>query len=264
MKFAFRSLSHCGMFLICCFLFVFLCGCAAKKTATSSPGQPAPPTTTLHKLSVSAFEIANAVDSGEKEFEALYSSNLPGVSDDDYAKTVATIFLTTETCTKGYITQLQSLTTVDDSNKAQVVGWTNTLVACVNALINNGVAGIKNPDAKAKIQSLLQPIPAAVSVITNLLGMATQTTSTGQCLTCAPLIFTEVNFGPTSRSKPDRAWNSIGREPDRVLRAAQKSLWSFRPGSADSGRPDQRCGSCPDAIFPEPYFRPSRKLSVST
>lgn len=90
---------------LCCALLLGIAGCGAKKPVT--PGAPA--ATTLDKLSASAFEISNALDSGEKEYEALYTSNLPGVSDDGYARTVTTMFLSAQACNKSYIDQLKSL-----------------------------------------------------------------------------------------------------------------------------------------------------------
>src|SRR6476659_1720788 len=82
------------MFL-CCALMLGIAGCGAKKPVT--PGAPA--ATTLDKLSASAFEIANALDAGEKEYEALYTANIPGVSDDGYARTVTQMFLSAQACT---------------------------------------------------------------------------------------------------------------------------------------------------------------------
>lgn len=152
---------------LCCALLIGVAGCGAKKPV--APGAPA--ATTLDKLSSSAYEIANVLDSGEKEFEVLYTSNIPGLSDDGYAKTVTQMFLSAQACSGSYIGQLKSLVAVDDSNRAQVAGWSSAFVACVNNLVNNGVVGIKNADARKKVQQLLAPIPAAIKLIVDTMGL---------------------------------------------------------------------------------------------
>jgi hypothetical protein len=175
MQFVTRMFTCIALMFLCCALIVGIAGCGAKKAVT--PGAPA--ATTLDKLSSSAYEIANALDSGEKEFEALYTSNIPGVSDDGYAKIVAQTFLSAQSCAGSYIAELKSLVAVDDSNKAQVVGWSSALVACVNNLVGSGVAGIKNPDARQKIQALLAPIPAAIKLIVDTMGIPAATAAPG-------------------------------------------------------------------------------------
>jgi hypothetical protein len=235
-----------ALYLTLCAAMMFGVGCG-KKTVTA--GAPAAPDTPLHKMTVSAYAIANALDSGEKEFEALYASGLPGLSDDGYAKTVAQVFLSSQACAGSYIGQLKTLTTVDDSNKAQVVGWTQTLVSCANNLISNGVAGIKNADAKQKILTLLAPIPAAISIITDLLGMTAQTISAAACTECAPSILTEVKLGSRVRSIAHRAWYSVNREPFRVSGETQTGRWAVRSGFAQRSSPNQRHGSGQDAGF---------------
>jgi hypothetical protein len=234
-------------FLIICFVVVLaMVGCGAKKPVT--PGAPA--ATTLDKLSASAFEIANALDTGEKEYEALYASNLPGVSDDGYAKTVTQMFLGGQSCAKSYITQLKSLITVDDSNRSQVVGWSGALISCVNDLINNGVGGIKNLEARQKIQTLLAPIPGAIKIIADAMGIPVAT-STRPCIgACAAFYFTEVNLDTRTRSRTYSPGNSVGGEPARISHAPQAIKRSYRSTAPGRCRQDQRRGCDQDSGVP--------------
>jgi hypothetical protein len=234
---------------LCCALMLAFAGCAKKPV---TPGAPAAPQTALDKLSASAYEIANSLDSGEKEFEVLYTSNIPGVSDDGYARTVAKIFLSAQACTKSYIGQLQSVTAVDASNKAQVAGWSNALLSCVNALVNEGVAGIKNADARQRIQNLLAPIPGAIKTIVNALGLPVASAARPCDGAGASLNFTEVNHGPEHRSTAHRAGNSDGREPDRMDYPAQGRDRAYQCGLARRGSQDQRRGRYQDTSVPRP------------
>jgi hypothetical protein len=233
------------MLCICAIAFIFV-GCGAKKPVT--PGAPA--ATTLDKLSASAYEIANTLDSAEKEYEALYASNLAGVSDDGYAKTVAQMFLSAQSCTGSYIGQLKTLAAVDDSNKAQVTGWSSALVSCVNNLVGSGVAGIKNPDARKKIQDLLAPIPAAIKLIVDAMGLSVSTFMRPCEGACAAFIFTEVNDGHGNRSRTYRAGNSVGGEPARIFYAPQASKRSYRSATLGRCRQDQRRGCDQDSGVP--------------
>jgi len=232
----------------CCVAVLAIAGCGAKKPLVV--GAPAATDTTLHKLSVSAYEIANALDTGEKEFEALYSSNLPGVSDDDYAKTVAKMFLSAQSCNSSYTNQLKSLSTVDDSNRAQVIGWSNSFLSCVNTLINEGVVGIKNPDARQKIQTLLAPIPGAIQIIVDALGIPVASGARPCASACAALIFTEVKLGTRIRSQTHRPGYSVGGEPARILPAPQAAKRSYRSTALGRCRQDQRHGCDQDADVP--------------
>lgn len=229
---------------LCCALMLPIAGCTKKPV---TPGAPA--ATTLDKLSTSAYEIANALDSGEKEFEALYTSGLPGVSDDGYAKTVATMFLSAQSCAGSYIGQLKSLVAVDNSNRAQVTGWSSAFIACVNTLINNGVVGIKNADARQKIQNLLAPIPSAIKLIVDALGIASA--STRPCEgACAAFYFTEVKHDPRSRSGAYRIWTPVGGKPDRVFQTPQASGWPYRSTAPGCRSQDQRGGCDQDSGVP--------------
>jgi hypothetical protein len=237
------------MLCICAIAFIFT-GCGAKKPVT--PGAPA--ATTLDKLSAAAYEISNALDSGEKEYEALYASNLPGVSDDGYAKTVAQMFLSAQACNGSYIGQLKSLATVDASNRAQVAGWSSTVIDCVNNLLNNGVVGIKNAAARQKIQALLAPIPAAIKLIVDITSAAA--TATRPCEgACAVFLFTEVKDGPANRSRTYRAGNPVGGEPARILYAPQASKRSYRSTAPGRCGQAQRRGCDQDAGVPFAYQR---------
>jgi hypothetical protein len=233
------------MLCICAIAFIFT-GCGAKKPVT--PGAPA--ATTLDKLSASAHEIANALDSGEKEFEALYTSNIPGVSDDGYAKTVAQMFLSAQTCTGSYIGELKSLVTVDASNRAQVVGWSSTVIDCVNNLLNNGVVGIKNADARKKIQDLLAPVPAAIKLIVDITSGVP-----AAALPAERLNFTEVNNGPANRSGTYRAGNPVGGEPARILYAPQASKRSYQSAALGRCRQAERRGRDQNSGVPFAYQR---------
>jgi hypothetical protein len=231
---------------LCFALMIGIAGCGAKKPIT--PG--APTATTLDKLSSSAYEISNALDSGEKEFEALYTSNLPGVSDDDYAKTVAQMFLSAQTCNSSYIAELKSLVAVDDSNRAQVVGWSNVFVACVNNLVNGGVAGIKNADARQKIQNLLAPVPAAIKLIVDAVGLSVSRLARPCDGACAAFIFTEVKFDTRTRSKAYRPWSSVSGEHSRIYYAPQASKRSYRSAAPGRSSQDQRRGQSADPGVP--------------
>jgi hypothetical protein len=230
----------------CCIVMLAFAGCGAKNPV--APGAPA--ATTLDKLSSSAYEISNALDGGETEFEALYTSNLPGVSDDGYAKTVAQMFLSAQSCAGSYISELKSLVAVDDSNKAQVTGWSSALVSCVNNLVGSGVAGIKNPDARKKIQDLLAPIPAAIKLIVDAMGLSVSTFMRPCEGACAAFIFTEVNDGHGNRSRTYRAGNSVGGEPARIFYAPQASKRSYRSATLGRCRQDQRRGCDQDSGVP--------------
>jgi hypothetical protein len=235
-----------GVLILCCVVMLAFAGCGAKKPVT--PGAPA--ATTLDKLSSSAYEIANALDSGEKEFEALYTSNIPGVSDDGYAKTVAQTFLSAQSCAGSYIAELKSLVAVDDSNKAQVIGWSSALVACVNNLVGSGVAGIKNPAARQKIQALLAPIPAAIKLIVDTMGLPVSTLRRPCDGACAAFYFTEVKDGPANRSRTYSPGNSVGGEPARISHTPQASKRSYRSAAPGRCRQDQRHGCDQDSGVP--------------
>jgi hypothetical protein len=232
--------------ILCCVVMLAIVGCGAKKPVT--PGAPA--ATTLDKLSASAYEIANTLDSSEKEYEALYASNLPGVSDDGYAVTVTKMFLSAQACTKEYIGELKSLVTVDDSNRAQVVGWSNAAVACVNNLINNGVVGIKNPDARQRIQTLLAPVPAAIKIICDALGIPVATAIRPCERACAAINFTEVNLDTRTRSRTYSPGNSVGGEPARISHTPQASKRSYRSAALGRCRQAQRRGRDQDSGVP--------------
>lgn len=236
---------------LCCALMLGIAGCGAKK-----PVAPRAPTaTTLDKLSSSAYEISNALDSGEKEFEALYTSNLPGVSDDGYARTVAQMFLSAQVCAGSYTGELKSLVAVDDSNKAQVTGWSKAFVACVNYLINNGVVGIKNADARKKIQDLLAPIPAAIKLIVDAMALPVSMLTRPCDGACAAFYFTEVKDGPANRSRTYGAGNPVGGEPARISHAPQASKRSYRSATLGRCRQDQRRGCRQDSGVPFAYQR---------
>ena len=236
--------------MLCMFAATFSgCGVFKKKPAGGSAA-PSVADTTLHKLSVSAYEIANALDSGEKEFEALYTSGLPGVSDDDYAKTVAGIFLKAQQANREYIGRLQTLSAIDTSNKAQVIAWSTEFIGSVQRLTDEGVLGIKNADARSKIQSLLSPIPDAINLIAEVLGIVLEKpTSTGPCTGACAFKFTEVKLGPEDRSRTYRPGDSDSREFARMDRQAQEGGWSYRRGSPCRGSEDQRPGRNPDEGF---------------
>jgi hypothetical protein len=231
---------------LCFALMIGIAGCGAKKPIT--PG--APTATTLDKLSSSAYEISNALDSGEKEFEALYTSNIPGVSDDGYAKTVAQMFLSAQSCAGSYIAELKTLVAVDDSTRAQVTGWSSAFVACVNNLINGGVVGIKNPDARQKIQALLAPIPAAIKLIVDTMGVPVSTLTRPCDGACATFYLTEVKDGPANRSRTHRAGNPVGGEPARIFYAPQAAKRSYRSTAPGRCSQDQRRGCDQDAGVP--------------
>jgi hypothetical protein len=228
------------MLCICAIAFIFV-GCGAKKPVT--PGAPA--ATTLDKLSASAYEIANTLDSAEKEYEALYASNLAGVSDDGYAKTVAQMFLSAQSCTGSYIGQLKTLAAVDSSNRAQVVGWSSTVIDCVNNLLNNGVVGIKNADARKKIQDLLAPVPTAIKLIVDITSGVP-----AAALRVERLNFTEVNYGPANRSGTYRAGNPVGGESARIFHAPQASQRPYRSTAPGRCRQAERRGTHQDANLP--------------
>jgi len=238
--------------VLCIALMLAVAGCGAKKPV--APGAPA--ATTLDKLSASAYEIANALDSGEKEFETLYTSNIPGVSDDGYARTVAQMFLSAQACTGSYIDQLKSLVAVDASNKAQVVGWSSALVSCVNNLVGSGVAGIKNPAARQKIQALLAPIPAAIKLIVDAMGIPAAAARPCEGA-CADFIFTEVNFDTTARSRTYRCGTPVGGDRPRIYYAPQASKRSYRSAAPGQCRSDQRRRQGQDA---EVSFASQRRL----
>jgi hypothetical protein len=141
------------MFL-CCALMLAFAGCAKKPV---TPGAPAAPQSPLHQVIAASYQISNALDSGEKEFEALYSSGLPGVSDDDYAKSVTAIFLKAIQANKEYTGRLKTLREIDPVS--------------VTTLLNEGVLGIKNPDARAKLQSVLADVPQALVAISQVLNL---------------------------------------------------------------------------------------------
>lgn len=239
--------SWTGLLAIClmCLLLVAPVGCR-KNTAANVP---AAPVTTLDKLSAAAYQIANALDSGEKEFEALYGSNIPGVSDDGYAKTVAGIFLKAIEINQEYTARLRSLTTIDASNRGQVIAWSTELIGSLDRLMNEGVLGIKNPDARARISQILDPIPGAVNTIAAALGMDT---SQPRAAVRATQFFTEVNFD-TGTNRPDgSARHTDRRATDRILVAHESGAWPYRSTIARRGRPDQRPGQGPDGNFPQP------------
>ncbi|HEV7521301.1 MAG TPA: hypothetical protein VGP89_09395 [Candidatus Angelobacter sp.] len=247
----------CCLILFCVAMLAMLAisGCGIKKPV--APGAPA--ATTLDKLSASAFEIANALDSGEKEYEALYLSNLPGVSDDGYAKTITQMFLGAQNCTSSYIGQLKSLVTVDDSNRAQVVGWSKAVISCVDELINSGVVGIKNPAARQKIQALLAPIPAAIKLIADAMGVPVATSIRPCDGACAALNFTEVNFDTRTRSRTHSPGNSVGGEPARISFTPQASKRSYR--SAAPGRCRQAQRRCRDQDTGIPFASQRRLIA---
>jgi hypothetical protein len=226
------------MLCICAIAFTFA-GCAKKPV---TPGAPA--ATALDKLSSSAFTVANTLDASEKEYEALYASNLPGVSDDGYARTVTQMFLSAQSCTGSYIGQLKSLATVDDSNRAQVAGWSTAVIACVNNLLNNGVTGIKNADARQKIQNMLAPIPAAIKLIADLTGVPIASA------TRPDFYFTEVKLGPKNRSGTYRTGYPVSRERCGIFAGPQTSCRSYRSTAPGRCSQAQRRGCGPDADIP--------------
>lgn len=242
-----KQLFRAGLaFALAFFFCLFLASC--HRSPAAPPGAPV---TQVHALSQSAYDIANALNAGEREFESLYSAGIPGVSDDDYAKTVITIFEKCALANKEYIANLATLQAVDATNKAQVIAWTASLFSSVNTLMSEGVLGIKSPDARAKVSAALAAIPAAEQTIAAILGIditpaaqktaanidpatnittvnergrcALRTAISGVCgiaaAPSAPLSlaqrrrnFTEVNFG--SRSATDRNIN-LARDRER-------------------------------------------------
>ena len=253
--------------LFLCFTLVLAIAGCTKKPVT--PGAPAAPKTTLDKLTVSAYEIANALDTGEKEFEALYTSNLPGVSDDSYAKTVATIFLSAEQCTNFYIGQLRTVSAVTTANQAQIVGWSNALVTCGNTLINEGVVGIKNADARQKIQALLAPIPGAIKIICDALGIPAASAARPCDGACAALNFTEVKLGPSNRSTTHRPGHSVSGSTARIFSEAEAGKWPYRSTAARCRSANQRRGcdqntGVPFASQRRVLIRPLREAWIYT
>jgi hypothetical protein len=212
--------------LFICVSVLFCAGCGKRPVTPRTPPAPAAQATTLHTLAESAYQIANALDSGEKEFEALYTSGLPGVSDDDYAKTVGGIFLKAQQANQEYTARLKSLSQIDPSNKQQVIAWTTEWFGSINRLTGEGVLGIKNADARAKLQALLAPIPGAIKTIAGVLGIVLDLTNSVQSgpAMCPAQIFTEVNFGPRDSTKTNRSWNRDGGEHSRISEAVRNAL----------------------------------------
>jgi len=249
---------------LCCALMLAFAGCA-KKPAT--PGAPAAPQSPLHQVIAASYQISNALDSGEKEFEALYSSGLPGVSDDDYAKSVTAIFLKTIQVNHEYNARLKTLREIDPVNKAQVVAWTNELVGSVTTLLNEGVLGIKNPDARAKMQAALADIPQALVVISNVLKLVPDLGALKE-IPQLRTDFTEVNGGAEDNYRTHQPWAADGGERCRIRATAQSGKRHDRRATARSGRPDQRRGADQDASVPRQaergVIRSIRELGVST
>jgi hypothetical protein len=248
---------------LCCALMLAFAGCAKKPV---TPAAPAAPQSPLHQVIAASYQISNALDSGEKEFEALYSSGLPGVSDDGYARTVAGIFLKTIQVNQEYNARLKTLREIDPVNKAQVVAWTQELIGSVTTLLNEGVLGIKNPDARAKLQGVLADIPQALVAISNVLKLVPDLGA----LNAPPLRtdFTEVNSGLKNNSGTHQPWAADGGERCRVRAPAQSSKRHDRRTTARSGRPDQRRGAEQDQGVPRQaeraVIRSARELGVST
>jgi hypothetical protein len=241
----------CALMILCIAFTIGIAGCGAKRPVTHG----APTATTLDKLSSSAYVVANTLDSSEKEFEALYTSNIPGVSDDGYAKTVAQMFLSAQACAGSYIGQLKSVAAVTADNQNQIVGWSSAMISCVNTLINSGVVGIKNPAARQKIQTLLAPVPDAIKLICAALGIPVATFTRPCDGACAAFIFTEVNYGPANRSRIYSPGNSVGGEPARISHTPQASKRSFRSAALGRCRQAERRGRDQDSGVPFAYQR---------
>jgi hypothetical protein len=243
----------CALMILCIAFKIGIAGCGAKRPVTHG----APTATTLDKLSSSAYVVANTLDSSEKEFEALYTSNIPGVSDDGYAKTVAQMFLSAQACAGSYIGQLKSVAAVTADNQNQIVGWSSAMISCVNTLINSGVVGIKNPAARQKIQTLLAPVPDAIKLICAALGIPVATFTRPCDGACAVFIFTEVNDGTRFErgSGTYRAGNPVGGEPARILYAPQASKRSYQSAALGRCRQAERRGRDQNSGVPFAYQR---------
>jgi hypothetical protein len=240
------------MMLFTCVSVLFCAGCGKKPVTQSTPPAPSAQTTTLHMLAESAYQIANVLDSGEKELEALYASGLPDVSDDDYAKVAVGIFLKAQQANQEYTARLKSLSQIDPSNKQQVIAWTTEWFGSINRLTGEGVLGIKNADARAKLQTILAPIPGAIKTIAGVLGIVLDLTSSVQpcAMSCPAQIFTEVNFGPRESGRTTRFWNRDSGEHGRVSEAVEGSKQPFRSTAARFSGSDQRPGRRQDAKLP--------------
>lgn len=225
---------------LCCALMLAFSGCAKKP---APPGAPATPQSPLHQVIAASYQISNALDAGEKEFEALYSSGLPGVSDDDYAKTVTGIFLKTIQVNKEYTARLKTLREIDPVNKAQVVAWTNELVGSVTTLLNEGVLGIKNADARAKMQGVLAEVPQALLAISRVLKLVPDLGAQDAVPQLrAAENFMEVTIERKDNSGTHQPWAADGRERHRVRAPAESCVRHERRAIAHGSQPDQRRG----------------------
>jgi hypothetical protein len=71
---------------------------------------------------------------------------------------------------KAFNTEVKRLSKLDPASKGNLVALFASVTQSINELNGQGVLGIKNPDAKAKVQAVLAAFSTSIAVIQAVLG----------------------------------------------------------------------------------------------
>jgi hypothetical protein len=120
----------------------------------------------IKKAAKAANDIAAALGGLETVSEQLYASKL--ISGDETIA-VSNYIKSATLADDQFVAQVRALKKIDPNSKAQIVTLFASLAQSLDVLNQQGVLGVKNPDAKARLQVAFQTAQAAVDVISQML-----------------------------------------------------------------------------------------------
>lgn len=207
MKKQLRTINIIGLAIVLCVVCLAFAGCK-KKSATSTP---APTQTPLRALIQSSYDLAAALNSGEKILESVYQAKL---IDADDARVCASWMKNAVATNEQYKGRLSSLKFVDFSNKGQIIDWTNEVFASLGNLQVQGLMGIKSDDAKQRLQVALQGVPLILAqiklIISQIADAPPAPAPTPQAINLLKTSLWEVNFEFNRSSGTDSPTFAVG------------------------------------------------------
>jgi len=144
--------------VICAALASTGCGIKAK----TNPGSA--PEASLRQLIKAGYDLAAVINTGEKELESVYQSRL---IDADEARSAGMWIERARNTDQRFISRLQSVTSADSSNKAQIVAWVKEAAGELRDFSQSGLA-VKNQKAKDRLSVVFSGVDLIMNTVNSI------------------------------------------------------------------------------------------------
>jgi hypothetical protein len=118
------------------------------------------------KATRAAAGIATGLGALEDTNESLFKAQL---LDKEEARTIAQGVIDATRVNDQLVGKLRTIKSIDAGNKQLVGLWVGEVITSIEALNQQGVLRVKNPDAKSKLSIIFAGIQSSVAIITQLM-----------------------------------------------------------------------------------------------